>query len=82
VIPNSVTAVHQFQSYGGQLTLFSDFGEDPLKDDAQKIAQREAQFRQRFADFAPFFHTVVNGDFNLFRQGLLFFIDLSSRIAR
>lgn len=82
VIPDSVNAVDLFQSYGGHLTLFSDFGEDPLGDDAQKIPQREEQFKQHYVDFTQFFYTVVNGDYHLFRRGLLFFIELSSRLAR
>lgn len=39
-LPDSSDAAHQFESYGGQLTLFSGFRDDPLKDNAPKIAQR------------------------------------------
>ena len=81
VIPDSANAIHQFQAHGGQLTLFSNFGEDPLKDLPHKVAQRETRFKQRYVNFDQFFSTVVNGDISLFRQGLLFFISTSNQLA-
>lgn len=81
VIPDSTNAIHQFQAHGGQLTLFSNFGIDPLKDEPHKFEQRETRFKQRYATFDQFFSNVVNGDFNLFKDGLLFFISTSSQLA-
>ena len=81
-LPDFSDAVHQFESYGGQLTLFSGFGDDPLKDNAPKMAQRETEFKQRYADFSQFFYSVVNSDYHLFKQGLLFYIHLSTQLAR
>ena len=74
-------AVVDFETRGGQLTLFSEFGEDPLLYNPSLIAQREAEFHLRFPDFANFFHTVVNGDYYFFREGLLCYIDISRRLS-
>lgn len=71
------TAVQAFQSAGGHLTIFSEFGEDPLSQHAELVAQREAEFQQRYSDFSQFFYTVVNNDYSLFKEGLLFLIELS-----
>jgi hypothetical protein len=66
-------AVRHFESCGGHLTVFSPFGEDPLKENPQMANERERQYSERFPDFSIFFHSVVNGDFDLFKQGLLCF---------
>ena len=70
LVPELRDAVQQFESLGGHLTLFSPFGEDPLKDRADLISQRETEYS--IPDFGPIFHSLVNGDCNLFRCGLLF----------
>ena len=45
------------------------------------IAQRESEFHRRYPDFGNFFHTVVNGDYSLFREGLLHLITISNRLV-
>ncbi len=42
--------------------------------------EREEEFHRRYPDFSPFFRTVVNDDYSLFREGLLFLIDVSNRL--
>ena len=79
-IVDSATAVHQFESFGGRLTIFSGFGEDPLRQHAALVTQREREFRRCYPDFGVFFYIVVNSDYSLFRQGLLYFIDLSKQL--
>ena len=61
------------------LTLFSAFGRDPLEDREDLIKAREDFFR-KYPDFGCFCYTVVNNDYSLFREGLLFFIDVSKRL--
>lgn len=73
-------AVTQFESFGGRLTIFSPFGEDPLKESMQLSSRREEEFKERYPDFSQFFYRIVNGDNSLFREGLLFFIDISKRL--
>jgi len=80
LVPEPQDAVQQFESHGGQLTLFSPFGRDPLQERVGLISQREEEFYRRYLNFSPFFHTVVNDDYSLFREGLLFLIDVSNRL--
>ena len=80
VIPEADVAVQQFQSAGGQLTIFNTFGEDPLQSNPALVAQCEREFFCCYTDFSRFFHTVVNGDYTLFREGVLCFIGISRRL--
>lgn len=80
LIVESTVAVNQFEGLGGRITSFSPFGEDPLRNNAQLVTQREAEFHERYPDFSNFFYTVVNGDCSLFREGILFIIDVSKRL--
>ena len=80
MLPEPSDAVEQFESFGGHLTLFSPFGEDPLQDRDDLVSQREADFLTQYPDFGPFFYSVVNGDYTLFRSGLLFLIQVSKRL--
>lgn len=80
LLPDGQIAVQRFTECGGQLTCFSPFGHDPLHNDSNLTARRESLFQERYPNFQPFFSTVVNGDYGLFREGLLFFIELSKRL--
>ena len=69
-------AVHEFEALGGRLTVFSPYGQDPLQGSPDLLQQRERQFHERFSDFGRFFYTIVNKDYSIFRQGILFLITL------
>ena len=69
--PESDVAIYQFESHGGQFTVFSPFGQDPLHEGEDLIKLQEEDFYERFPDLV-LFHTVVNGDYSLFREGLLY----------
>ena len=80
LVPEPRDAVAQFESLGGHLTLFSPFGEDPLKDRADLISQKEREYFAQNPDFGPIFHSLVNSGSNLFRCGLLLLIQASKRL--
>lgn len=80
MLPQTNNAVQQFESHGGNLTTFQEFGHDPLHDRDQFIQQREATFHEHYADFEQFFYATVNGNNNVFRQGLLHFIEISKQL--
>ena len=80
LVPQPSSAVQQFEGLGGHLTIFSGFGEDPLRNSSQLVTQREMEFTNRYPDFCLFFNRIVNFDSTLFRDGLLFFIDVSKRL--
>ena len=81
LLPDVESAVHDFEETGGQLTIFNSFGEDPLQRNPFLIAQRESEFHRRYPDFGNFFHTVVNGDYSLFHEGLLYLITISNHLV-
>ena len=64
-VPEPRDAVQQFESLCGHLTLFSPFGEGPLKDRADLISQREAERFAQYPEFGPIFHSLINGDCKL-----------------
>lgn len=80
VIFEADVAVRQFEDFGGRITTFSPFGEDPLRLHSELLCRREAEFRERYPDFSHFFHAIVNSNNSLFRQGILFLIDLSKHL--
>ena len=81
-ITETNVAVRQFEDLGGRLTTFSSFGEDPLKGNAHLLDERVARFQQRYPNFNNFFHSVVNGNYSLFRDGVLFLISISRQLQR
>lgn len=79
-IPDPLDALQSFEASGGHLTVFSNFGNDPLKCHPELVEEREHSFCSRYPDFNHFFSSVVNGEFCFFREGLLHFIDLSHQL--
>ena len=82
VVPSKNEAVTAFQAAGGHLTLFSTYGEDPLAADPQKYLMRTQAFESRYPDLSRIFSDLVNGEESLFRSALLFYIDITTRMAR
>ncbi len=74
-------AVTEYESHGGHLTIFKQFGEDPLSGREDLIQQREREFKECYVDFGCFFYSTVNGNNSVFQQGLLRFIDISKRLS-
>ena len=81
VIPEANDAVQLMESKGSHLTRFSCFGSDPLVLRNDLVQQRHDTFFSRYPDISPFFHTVVNGDYSLFCDGLLYFIQTSKDLV-
>ena len=81
LIKDPTTVLEEYRQLGGNITVFSPFGEDPLKNRPDLVAIREKSFFERYTGFEQFFYNVVNGDFSLFKEGLLFFIDVTIRLG-
>lgn len=81
LIPLPEEAVRQYEQAGGHITHFSGFGEDPLFNNTILSHQREVEFHQRYPNFDLFFHKVVNGDDSVFREGLLYFIQITQTLT-
>ena len=46
LLPDDESAIRDFEAHGGQLTVFSCFGEDPLWRNPSLFAQRETEFHR------------------------------------
>lgn len=81
VVPSLDEAVSDFHHTGGRLHLISEFGRDPLggRRDLQQL--RLEAFTERVPSFEPIYHQVVNNDSTLFKQSLLYFINITQRLA-
>ena len=75
LLPDPQDAVAHMESLGSRLTVFSPFGTDPLEGREDLISRREAMFSAKYPDFGPFFYSAVNGDYSLFREGLLYLFE-------
>ncbi|XP_019850817.1 PREDICTED: uncharacterized protein LOC109581281 [Amphimedon queenslandica] len=80
ILPETEVAVEQMESLGSHLTRFSPFGQDPLEGHGHFCRQRDEQFEARFPNYDDFFHSVANSDFTLFRQGLLYTIEITRHL--
>ena len=81
VVPTSDQAVQLYQDAGGQLSLFNSFGEDPLALNSTLRQQRDWAFFQRYPTFDNVFYKLANGNDSLFREGLLFFIQVTHSMS-
>ena len=80
LLPEADDAVRMYEAYGGQITLFGNFGSDPLLQRSDLSKVREERFFEQYPTFDNIFHAVVNNDSTLFRNGLLYFIDVSMQL--
>ena len=63
----------------GQLTLFPEFGQDPLSTNENKISQRTRTFNQHY-EFSKLFDEISNDNSGPFENAILFFIDLTYQL--
>lgn len=68
------------ESLGSHLTHISPFGQDPLKGHGHLCRKRDERFKARFPNYEEFFHSVVNSDFTLFCQGLLYTVEITRHL--
>lgn len=81
VLPSPGAAVHMYTSSGGNLRDPGPFGIDPIDTNSSKTNIRSSAFSEKFPSFSNIFHEVVNGNSSIFQQGLLFFINITKRLA-
>lgn len=81
LVPAVNEAVAMYESNGGSLSLSSDFGRDPLAERQDLMSLRIQKFKERYPSFSTIFHGVANHDSTLFRNGLLYFIDVSMQLT-
>ena len=80
-IPSVESAVARFKGAGGSLTLFPTFGEDPLSENGELKQIRHEEFTRLYPDFSIIFHALVNGNKDIFTDGLKYYISLTDRLS-
>lgn len=81
VLPSPDLAVQMYTNAGGNLTDPDSFGNDPISTLPNKVDLRKTAFVEKFSSFGDIFHELVNGDSSKFKTGLLYYIDITKRLA-
>ena len=81
LVPTVDEAGRLYEANGGHLTLFNEFGRDPLTGNGDLITIRMERFYEQWPSFDNIFHGIVNNTITMFRDGLLCFIDISMQLT-
>ena len=81
LLPTPNEIVQQYRQSGGHITEFCSFGSDPIANNLNKCIVRNTSFSQCYPSFDAIFHQLVNGNETLFREGLLYYIDITYRLS-
>lgn len=79
-IPSPVDAVRMYRNAGGRIREEHCFGVYPLSDLPDRYALRQTAFLEQF-QFTTLFHEIVHGDGSNFKDGILFFVDITYRLS-
>lgn len=79
-LPTSEEAVLAYEREGGHLTLPEVFGTDLLSGNQQLQNLRFDNFNAAYPSFDVIFHCLVNGNQYPFKEGLQYFIDLTTTL--
>ena len=82
-MPQPQQAADEYRMNGGRITdpdTCSTF-KDPLLHDAAKVDIRLHAFLKRYPSFDTIFHNLVNGNKIMFKEALMFFIDINFRLT-
>ena len=71
-VPSLQDAVQGYEAGGGRLTGPHSFGTDILRDSPLKASERNIEFHQRY-DAEDIFSKVVNGQYDLMQQAVVFY---------
>ena len=80
MLPTSEEAVLAYEREGGHLSLPEVFGTDLLARNQQLKKLRSDNFNAAYPSFDVIFHCLVNGNYYPFKEGLQYFIDLTSSL--
>jgi len=79
LVPAAVEAGRLYETDGGRLTMFSEFGQDPLARREDLMATRMDMFTGQW-QFHNIFHSLVNNNKTFFHDALLYFIDITMQL--
>ena len=70
------------QMYHGTLTREQTYGIDPLEKQSAKKDARETEFKKHFPSFDIMFQATANGNYALFKDAILYYIQLTKYLSR
>ena len=81
LIKEPVEILQEYESAGGSITVLSQFGYDPLTGRHNLISKRDEIFYENAPSFNETFYATINGNFTLFRRGLLLLISTTNQLC-
>ena len=81
LLPDPSRAVQLYEQTGGRIREISNFGRDPIANDASKCDVRNQAFTEKCPSFGDIFSNLVNGNPLPFKSALKFYIDVTRRLA-
>ena len=67
---------------GGNLTAFSPFGKDPLRNREDLVRRRDGIFQDRNPPYEHIFSNVVNGNGQELKDAILSFLDITKSLEQ
>ena len=80
-LPGASQAVSMYHQ-GRRISDETGFGTDPLQGDDAKASIRSQAFSERYPSYDAIFHELVNLNPMLFKNALIFFIDVTYRLSK
>ena len=80
LVPSADEAGSLYEESGGSLTIFSEYGEDPLAGREDMMRARMERFSEDWPSFENIYHNLVNDDGRFFRDALILYIDLTMQL--
>ena len=81
-VPDTETAVLEYEIRQGQLTHFSSFGIDPLDERPDLIIKRAELFYLQGFTYESMFTDIVSSNGQKFRDGVLYFGEITNRLVQ
>ena len=80
LVPSVADAKQMYEAQGGQLTEYSHFGRDPLRDRADLVQRRDQWFMQTNPSYKDIFSNVVSDNGQFLEKAILDFISYTDSL--
>lgn len=82
VLPSTDSARQMYLDQGGNLTAFSPFGKDPLRNREDLVKRRDGLFQESNPPYEQIFSNVMTGDGQELEDAILKFMDITRSLER
>ena len=81
LLPDPILAADMYRNGGGRLTDPEPYGLDPIANDLVKEDIRKKAFFDKYDSFDNIFNQLVNERPQMFKEALLFYINVTKRLS-